>query len=65
MHLIHLRALVPNMPDLGEVNFLTKASMSKLDILPRHLIIVGGDRTFSSLGLSPGVQGCHLGRRVS
>lgn len=36
------RASVPDMPGLGEVDFLTNSSILKLDFLPRHLIVVGG-----------------------
>jgi len=36
------RASVPDMPGLGEVDYLTNSSILKLDVLPRHLIIVGG-----------------------
>ncbi|MGC2223949.1 MAG: FAD-containing oxidoreductase [Methylocella sp.] len=36
------RALVPDMPGLDEINYLTNTSMMDLDVLPRHLVIVGG-----------------------
>ena len=36
------RALVPNMPGLDEISYLTNASMLDLDVLPHHLVIVGG-----------------------
>ena len=36
------RAVVPDMPGLGDVPFLTNTSMLALDRLPRHLIVVGG-----------------------
>ena len=36
------RALVPNMPGLDEISYLTNVSMLDLDVLPRHLVIVGG-----------------------
>jgi pyruvate/2-oxoglutarate dehydrogenase complex dihydrolipoamide dehydrogenase (E3) component len=36
------RALVPNIPGLEEVSYLTNTSMLELDVLPRHLVIVGG-----------------------
>jgi pyruvate/2-oxoglutarate dehydrogenase complex dihydrolipoamide dehydrogenase (E3) component len=36
------RASVPDMPGLGEVDYLTNSSILKLDVLPRHLIVVGG-----------------------
>jgi pyruvate/2-oxoglutarate dehydrogenase complex dihydrolipoamide dehydrogenase (E3) component len=36
------RAFVPDMPDVGEVSFLTNRSMLELDRLPEHLVVVGG-----------------------
>lgn len=36
------RALVPPMPGLEKIKFFTNSSMMDLDILPEHLIIVGG-----------------------
>jgi pyruvate/2-oxoglutarate dehydrogenase complex dihydrolipoamide dehydrogenase (E3) component len=36
------RALVPHMPGLDEISYLTNASMLELDVLPHHLVIVGG-----------------------
>jgi pyruvate/2-oxoglutarate dehydrogenase complex dihydrolipoamide dehydrogenase (E3) component len=36
------RAIVPDMPGVDRVPFLTNTSMLKLDTLPRHLLIVGG-----------------------
>ncbi|HXW72128.1 MAG TPA: FAD-containing oxidoreductase [Methylocella sp.] len=36
------RALVPNMPGLNEISYLTNASMLDLDVLPHHLVIIGG-----------------------
>ena len=36
------RALVPALPGLEQVPFLTNASMMSLDFLPPHLVIVGG-----------------------
>jgi pyruvate/2-oxoglutarate dehydrogenase complex dihydrolipoamide dehydrogenase (E3) component len=36
------RALVPDMPGIGEVPFLTNSSILALDTLPGHLIVVGG-----------------------
>src|SRR3974377_575783 len=41
------RALVPPMPGINEVPYLTNSSMMDVDFLPHHLIIVGG----SYLGL--------------
>src|SRR5262245_2679436 len=36
------RPSVPNLPGIGEVPFLTNATMLALDALPEHLIVVGG-----------------------
>jgi len=36
------RALVPEMPGVGEVPFLTNTSMLALDRVPEHLIVIGG-----------------------
>jgi pyruvate/2-oxoglutarate dehydrogenase complex dihydrolipoamide dehydrogenase (E3) component len=36
------RALVPEMPGIGEVPFLTNTSILALDRVPTHLIVVGG-----------------------
>jgi len=36
------RALVPDMPGIDRVPYLTNTSILELDVLPRHLVIVGG-----------------------
>ena len=36
------RAVVPEMPGLDQVQYLTNSSMMDVDFLPKHLIIVGG-----------------------
>ena len=36
------RATVPEMPGVHEVPFLTNTSLLALDVLPKHLVIVGG-----------------------
>ncbi len=36
------RALVPNLPGIGEAPFLTNSTILKLDRIPEHLIVVGG-----------------------
>lgn len=36
------RAVVPDLPGIGEVPYLDNTDMVALDILPRHLVIVGG-----------------------
>lgn len=36
------RALVPDLPGLKEVDYLTNSGMMEIDFLPKHLLIVGG-----------------------
>jgi pyruvate/2-oxoglutarate dehydrogenase complex dihydrolipoamide dehydrogenase (E3) component len=36
------RALIPDIPGLAEVDYLTNSSMMEVDFLPRHLVIIGG-----------------------
>src|SRR6185369_1830119 len=36
------RALIPDMPGLGEISYLTNSSIMDVDFLPEHLIIIGG-----------------------
>jgi pyruvate/2-oxoglutarate dehydrogenase complex dihydrolipoamide dehydrogenase (E3) component len=36
------RATVPDMPGLDEVPYLTNSGMMDLDVLPEHLIVIGG-----------------------
>src|SRR5580698_6822680 len=36
------RAMVPQMPGIEEIPYLTNSSIMDVDFLPRHLIIVGG-----------------------
>ncbi|MDI6027219.1 FAD-containing oxidoreductase [Corticibacterium sp. UT-5YL-CI-8] len=36
------RANIPDMPGIGEISYLTNVSMMELDVLPRHLVVVGG-----------------------
>ena len=36
------RALVPKMPGLDEISYLTNKSLLDLDVLPHHLVIIGG-----------------------
>jgi pyruvate/2-oxoglutarate dehydrogenase complex dihydrolipoamide dehydrogenase (E3) component len=36
------RALVPDMPGIDRVPYLTNTSILELEILPRHLVIIGG-----------------------
>lgn len=36
------RASVPDLPGLADISFLTNSSIMDLDVLPRHLVVVGG-----------------------
>ena len=36
------RAAVPEMPGVGDIDYLTNTSILQLDTLPRHLVVVGG-----------------------
>ncbi|UVF19631.1 FAD-containing oxidoreductase [Microvirga terrae] len=36
------RASIPDMPGVGTVSYLTNTSILQLDMLPRHLVVVGG-----------------------
>jgi pyruvate/2-oxoglutarate dehydrogenase complex dihydrolipoamide dehydrogenase (E3) component len=36
------RAAVPDLPGVDTIAFLTNSSMMELDLLPRHLVVVGG-----------------------
>ncbi|RWN60786.1 FAD-containing oxidoreductase [Mesorhizobium sp.] len=36
------RASVPDLPGVDEISFLTNSSMMDLDVLPSHLVVVGG-----------------------
>lgn len=55
------RALIPDMPGLKEVNYLTNSSMMEVDFLPEHLIIVGG----SYIGLEFAQMYRRFGSRVT
>lgn len=55
------RPLVPKMPGLGTVPFLTNVSMMKVDFLPKHLIVVGG----SYVGLEFAQAFRRFGSRVT
>jgi pyruvate/2-oxoglutarate dehydrogenase complex dihydrolipoamide dehydrogenase (E3) component len=55
------RAVVPDMPGLTEVNYLTNSSMMEVDYLPEHLIIVGG----SYIGLEFAQMYRRFGSRVT
>lgn len=55
------RALVPDMPGLKDVPFLTSSSILDLDFLPRHLVIIGG----SYIGLEFAQMYRRFGSRVT
>jgi pyruvate/2-oxoglutarate dehydrogenase complex dihydrolipoamide dehydrogenase (E3) component len=55
------RALVPPMPGINEVPYLTNSSMMDIDFLPRHLTIVGG----SYIGLEFGQMYRRFGSQVT
>jgi len=55
------RPLVPKMPGLDRVPFLTNVSMMELDFVPEHLIVVGG----SYVGLEFAQMVRRFGARVS
>jgi pyruvate/2-oxoglutarate dehydrogenase complex dihydrolipoamide dehydrogenase (E3) component len=55
------RAVVPPMPGLDQVPYLTNSSMMEVDFLPRHLVIVGG----SYIGLEFGQMFRRFGSEVT
>lgn len=55
------RALVPAMPGLDQVDYLTNSTMMDVDFLPEHLVIVGG----SYIGLEFGQMYRRFGSRVT
>jgi pyruvate/2-oxoglutarate dehydrogenase complex dihydrolipoamide dehydrogenase (E3) component len=55
------RALVPPMPGLDQVPYLTNSSMMAVDFLPEHLIVVGG----SYIGLEFGQMYRRFGSKVT
>jgi pyruvate/2-oxoglutarate dehydrogenase complex dihydrolipoamide dehydrogenase (E3) component len=55
------RAVVPQIPGLDGVPYLTNSSMMKIDFLPRHLVIVGG----SYIGLEFGQMFRRFGSEVT
>src|SRR4051794_1867402 len=36
------RAVVPAMPGVNDIDYLTNSSMMQVDFLPKHLVVVGG-----------------------
>jgi pyruvate/2-oxoglutarate dehydrogenase complex dihydrolipoamide dehydrogenase (E3) component len=55
------RALVPNMPGLDRIDYLTNSTMMEIDFLPEHLIIVGG----SYIGIEFGQMYRRFGAQVT
>jgi pyruvate/2-oxoglutarate dehydrogenase complex dihydrolipoamide dehydrogenase (E3) component len=55
------RPLVPKMPGVDEVPYLTNQSLMDVDFLPEHLIVIGG----SYIGLEFGQMFRRFGSRVS
>lgn len=55
------RATVPDMPGIGDVDYLTNTGMMDIDVLPEHLIIVGG----SYIGLEFAQMYRRFGSRVT
>jgi pyruvate/2-oxoglutarate dehydrogenase complex dihydrolipoamide dehydrogenase (E3) component len=55
------RAVVPDIPGLEDVPFLTNSSMMETDFLPRHLLIMGG----SYIGLEFGQMFRRFGSEVT
>ncbi len=55
------RALIPPMPGLDQVPYLTNASMMDVDFLPEHLVVIGG----SYVGLEFGQMYRRFGARVT
>ena len=55
------RAVVPAMPGIEQVPYLTNSSMMDVDFLPRHLVIVGG----SYIGLEFGQMFRRFGSEVT
>jgi pyruvate/2-oxoglutarate dehydrogenase complex dihydrolipoamide dehydrogenase (E3) component len=55
------RAVVPSMPGVDQIEFLTNTSMMEVDFLPKHLLIVGG----SYVGLEFGQMFRRFGSEVT
>ena len=55
------RATVPDMPGVHEVPYLTNTSLLALDVLPKHLVIVGG----SYIGIEFGQMYRRFGSEVT
>lgn len=55
------RAIVPEMPGVEQIDYLTNSSMMGVDFLPKHLIIVGG----SYIGMEFGQMFRRFGSEVT
>jgi pyruvate/2-oxoglutarate dehydrogenase complex dihydrolipoamide dehydrogenase (E3) component len=55
------RAVVPAMPGVDQIPYLTNSSMMQVDFLPRHLIVIGG----SYVGLEFGQMFRRFGSEVT
>lgn len=55
------RAVIPDMPGVQTVPYLTNSSMMEIDFLPRHLLIIGG----SYIGLEFGQMFRRFGSEVT
>jgi len=55
------RAAVPNLPGIHSVPFLTNSSLMGLDVLPKHLVVVGG----SYIGIEFGQMYRRFGSEVT
>jgi pyruvate/2-oxoglutarate dehydrogenase complex dihydrolipoamide dehydrogenase (E3) component len=55
------RAIVPDMPGVDQVPYLTNSSMMAVDFLPKHLIVIGG----SYVGLEFGQMFRRFGSEVT
>jgi pyruvate/2-oxoglutarate dehydrogenase complex dihydrolipoamide dehydrogenase (E3) component len=55
------RAIIPEMPGVDQIDYLTNSSMMGVDFLPKHLIIVGG----SYIGMEFGQMFRRFGSEVT
>jgi pyruvate/2-oxoglutarate dehydrogenase complex dihydrolipoamide dehydrogenase (E3) component len=55
------RAVVSDLPGIDRVSYLTNTSMLALDLVPEHLIVIGG----SYIGLEFAQMYCRFGARVT
>lgn len=55
------RALVPKMPGIDQVQYLTNSSMMEVDYVPEHLVVIGG----SYIGLEFGQMYRRFGSNVT